>query len=65
MLVQEEMIRRAEKAFKDIDDDANKLAREKERIEKQMAENASEKARRAESLNAERGKLEAMRALVK
>lgn len=62
---QEEIVRKAEKEYKDVDEEGNKLAREKERIEKQMAENATEKAKRGESLSTERTKLETMKATMK
>ena len=62
---QEEIVRRAEKAYKDADDDGNKLARDKERLEKQIAENAAEKSKRGDVLNAEKAKLDALKAETK
>ena len=62
---QEEIIRRAEKAYQDADNNGNKLTRDRERIDKELAENATEKAKRAEVLNIEKGKLDALKAQVK
>src|SRR5690606_17690505 len=62
---QEAVIRQAEKAYSDVDADGNRLAREKERIEKQIADHAAEKNRRAESVNAERSKLESLKGQIK
>jgi hypothetical protein len=65
MAAQEDAIRAAERAYKDADDDGNRLAREKERIEKQLAENEAEKSRRASALSAEKAKLDQLRAMLK
>jgi hypothetical protein len=62
---QEEAVRRAEKAYKDADNDGNKLARDRERIDKELADNTAEKAKRADALNAEKAKLDLMKAQVK
>ena len=62
---QEEIVRRAEKAYKDADDEGNKLTRDKERIEKEIADNAAEKGKRGDILNSEKAKLETMKAQVK
>ncbi len=53
------------KEYKDADDDGNKLAREKERLEKQMAENASVKQQRGDALSAAKAKLEQAKAGIK
>ncbi len=58
----EEAVARAEKDYKNADDDGNKLAREKEKIEKQLAENASVKQQRADALSAAKAKLDAAKA---
>lgn len=63
--LQEEIVRKAEKAYKDADENGNKLARDKERIEKQLAENEVEKGRRAGLLDAARTKLDQLRAQLK
>ncbi len=65
IVAQEEAIRRAERAYKDADEDGNKLAREKERLEQQQSANAAEKSKRGDALNAEKSKLDALKALVK
>lgn len=62
---QEDAVRRAEKAVKSSEDDGNKLAREKEKLEKQIAENNAEKQKTADALSAERGKLDALKSQVK
>ncbi len=59
---QEESIRRAEKDFKSADDDGNRLLRDKEKIEKQIAENNTEKQKRGDALNSLKTQLEQMRA---
>jgi hypothetical protein len=62
---QEEAIRKAEKAYKDADDDGNKLAREKDKIERQIADNSREKSKLADALNAEKAKLTDLQKQVK
>ena len=47
------------------DEDKEKLARDRERLDKQIADNTSEKAKRAEALNVEKGKLDALKAQIK
>ena len=62
---QEEIVRKAEREYKSADEDGNKLAREKERIEKQMADNVAEKQRKAEALGVAKARLEQLKAAVK
>ena len=62
---QEGIIREAEKAYKNADDEGNRLARDRDRLDKQIAESASEKGKRGEALNAEKAKLDALKALLK
>lgn len=63
--VQEEAIKKAEREYRAADENGNKLTREKEKLEKQLAENAAEKTARAEALSAARARLEQMRAGMK
>jgi hypothetical protein len=62
---QEGILREAEKAYKNADEEGNRLSRERERLDKQIAESAAEKSRRGDALNAEKAKLEALKALIK
>jgi len=62
---QEGIIREAEKAYKNADEEGNRLNREKERLEKQIAESGAEKSRRGDQLNAEKAKLDALKAQIK
>jgi septal ring factor EnvC (AmiA/AmiB activator) len=56
--VQEEAVRDAEKDYKKKDKEGNKQSREKEHLDKDIAENVSDKAKTAETLDAEKEKLE-------
>ncbi len=62
---QEDAVRRAEKSYKDADEDGNRLTRKKEDIDKQIADNAAEKQKRGDALAAEKSKLDQMKAMVK
>jgi hypothetical protein len=59
--VQEDLVRRAEKEYKDADDDGNKLSRERERLDKQISENVSEKQKRADALSVAKARLDQMK----
>jgi hypothetical protein len=62
---QEEVIRKAEREYKASDDDGNRLSREKEKIEKQMAANVADKQTKGEALAAAKARLEQLRAGLK
>jgi hypothetical protein len=62
---QEDLVRRAERDYKSADDDGNKLSRERERLDKQIAENVSEKQKRADALSVAKARLEQLKSEVK
>jgi hypothetical protein len=62
---QEEVIRKAEREYKSMDEEGNKLTREKEQLERQIADNIVEKGKRADLLNAEKSKLDALKSGIK
>jgi hypothetical protein len=62
---QEENIRKAEKAYKNADEDGNKLAREKDKIERQIADNNRDKSKLADALKSEQQKLTELQKQVK
>ena len=55
---QEKAVREAEKDYKKMDKEGNKQSREKEQLEKDISDNVSDKAKTAETLDTEKGKLE-------
>lgn len=55
---QEEVIRKAERALDNANDDGNRLVRDKEKIEKKIAENNSERSKLQSALDDEKKKLE-------
>lgn len=59
---QSEAIAKAEKALKDDQDAAERLIRDREKIEKAIVDNKSSQERRQQAIVAERSKLEALRA---
>lgn len=61
---QEELLKLAEKAYKSSDEDGNRLTRDKEKLEKQIAENNAEKQKRADALSAAKARLEQMKSEV-
>ena len=55
---QEKAVREAEKDYKKMDKEGNKQSREKEQLEKDISDNVSDKAKTAETLDAEKEKLD-------
>ena len=55
---QEEVVKKTEKDFKGITDDGEKLNKDKEKIEKQIADNKNDQTKKQATLDAEKQKLE-------
>ncbi len=62
---QEGVIQKAQKDYDNVEDKGKKLEREKEKIERQISENESDKRKSADALSAARARLEQLRADVK
>ncbi len=58
---QEEVIRKAEKDYKGSVEDGDKLSRDKEKLEKQIAENKNVQGKKETALSSEKGKLEELK----
>ena len=59
---QEEVVRRAEQSFKDAEAEGARLAREREKLEKQIADNNTEKQKQAADLGSAKARLGQMKA---